>query len=53
MHPYYIETYGYKPEDFPVAATAWERIVSLPLFPSMTDGECDAVIQAVRDVVGR
>ncbi len=50
MHPYYIETYGYKPENFPSAASVWDRIISLPLFPSMTEEECNGVIDAVGDV---
>lgn len=51
MHPYYAETYGYQPEDFPVAAELWERIVSLPLFPGMRDEEIEYVIASVWGVV--
>lgn len=50
MQPYYVETYGYRPEDFPVAAGEWPRLVSLPIFPSMTAGEIACVADAVRDV---
>lgn len=50
MHPYYVETYGYGSEDYPVAASVWPRIISLPLFPSMTEEEVDHVIQSVTDV---
>lgn len=50
MQPYYVETYGYNPADFPVAAAIWPRLVSLPIFPSMTDAEVDHVIAVVRDV---
>ncbi|MDH7515015.1 MAG: DegT/DnrJ/EryC1/StrS family aminotransferase [Bacteroidota bacterium] len=53
MHPYYVETYGYAPGDYPQAAAAWERIVSLPLFPSMTEEEIEVVITAVQEVVRR
>lgn len=51
MHPYYVETYGYRPEDFPVAAGLWLRIVSLPLFPGLTNAEVDYVIRCVREVI--
>jgi perosamine synthetase len=51
MHPYYVETYGYRPEDYPVAAGVWERIVSLPLFPGMREEEVEYVIDSVREVV--
>jgi dTDP-4-amino-4,6-dideoxygalactose transaminase len=50
MHPYYAETYGYRSGDFPVAASCWERIVSLPLFPSMLPEEVDHVIESVRQI---
>jgi dTDP-4-amino-4,6-dideoxygalactose transaminase len=47
MHPYYRETYGCKPEDFPNARMMYERIVSLPLYAKMTDDDAEAVIEAV------
>jgi perosamine synthetase len=50
MHPYYRETYGYNPEDLPVAAREFERYLSLPLFPDMTDEQIDYVIDSVCDI---
>jgi dTDP-4-amino-4,6-dideoxygalactose transaminase len=50
MHPYYRERYGYQPDDFPVAARAFERLVSLPIYPRMDDGDVEDVIEAVTDV---
>lgn len=47
MQPYYKDTYGFDERDFPVAAALWPRIVSLPLFPSMTDAEIIAVSTAI------
>lgn len=51
MHPYYRDTYGYTPADFPQAAAAFERMISLPIYPAMTDEDVEAVIDAVRRVV--
>jgi dTDP-4-amino-4,6-dideoxygalactose transaminase len=51
LHAYYRQKYGYKPQDFPVAFDAYERILSLPLYPRMTDGDVEDVILAVQDVV--
>jgi perosamine synthetase len=51
LHPYYREKFGYKPGDFPNAAAAFERIVSLPIYPKMTDQDVDRVIEAVRSIV--
>jgi dTDP-4-amino-4,6-dideoxygalactose transaminase len=35
--------------DFPVAERAAEEILSLPLYPSMTDAQAEAVVAAVRE----
>jgi perosamine synthetase len=53
LHPYYRDTFGYTPADFPVASSIYARIVSLPIFPSMSDHEIDRVIDAVRATVKR
>jgi dTDP-4-amino-4,6-dideoxygalactose transaminase len=53
LHPYYRETYGYKPEDFPVAYREYQREVSLPIYSKMTDGDVQDVIDAVADTAGR
>ena len=42
---------GWKPGDFPMAEKHFERIISLPLYPSMTDEQVQYVIDAVRDIV--
>lgn len=53
MHPYYRETYGFKPGDFPKAEATFERIISLPLYPKMSVQDTEDVIDAVRRVVER
>lgn len=53
LHPYYAETFGWKPEDLPVASAVWERIVTLPLFPAMTDAELDHVVAVVQGICER
>jgi dTDP-4-amino-4,6-dideoxygalactose transaminase len=50
-HPYYRQRWGFKAEDFPVAEEAYKRIVSLPLYPRMTEGDVEDVIAAVQRVV--
>lgn len=42
---------GYRPEACPVAEAEYERLVTLPLFPAMTDDDVDDVLEAVRKVV--
>ena len=51
MHPYYRDTFGYRPEDFPAAASVGESILSLPLTPCMTEQDAADVIEAVRKVL--
>lgn len=51
MHPYYAQKYGWRPMDFPVAARAFDQLVSLPLHPKLTDEDVDDVIAAVADVL--
>jgi dTDP-4-amino-4,6-dideoxygalactose transaminase len=48
---YYADRFGWKPEDFPEAHFVSERIVSLPLFPGLTDADQDDVIDAVNELL--
>jgi perosamine synthetase len=47
LHPYYEDTFGWQPDDLPVASRVWPRLVSLPLFPGMTEAEFDHVVAGV------
>jgi perosamine synthetase len=51
LHPFYRNTFGYKPQDFPNASAVFERIVSLPIYPRMTEADVEGVITAVTDIV--
>ena len=51
LHPYYRQTYGYREEDFPVASGEYYRYLSLPIFPGMTSGQIDYVIDSVLEVI--
>jgi dTDP-4-amino-4,6-dideoxygalactose transaminase len=53
LYPYYREQFGFKRGDFPNAETISDRIVSLPLFPAMTDADQDRVIAAMDDLFRR
>jgi dTDP-4-amino-4,6-dideoxygalactose transaminase len=53
IHPYYREKYRYQPEQFPVAQGAYQRMLSLPLHPMLTDTDVTDVVTAVLDVVKR
>ena len=47
LHPYYRDTYHYKPDDFPVATREYSREISLPIYSRMTDADVNDVIGAV------
>jgi dTDP-4-amino-4,6-dideoxygalactose transaminase len=53
VHPYYRDRYGFAPDDFPVAYSNFERMVSIPLNPRLSDRDVEDVITAVLDVVHR
>ncbi len=50
-HPYYRDRYGYSTGDFPVAYSNFERMLSIPLNPRLSNAEVGDVIEAVLDVV--
>ena len=47
LHPVYQRALGYKRGQFRTAEAAFERACSLPIYPAMTDGDVDHVIDAV------
>ncbi len=51
LHPFYREKFGTGPGMCPVAEQAYEQIISLPIFPRMTDKDVEDVIAAVRKVI--
>lgn len=51
IQPYYRNTYGYEPEEFPVAYREYRRELSLPIYSKMTDNDVQDVINAVLDTV--
>ena len=53
MHPYYRENYGYQAADLPKAARLYPELVSLPLYPDLTDANAADVCEAVRKIFQR
>ena len=50
-HPFYRRRFGTSAGLCPVAEAAYERILSLPIFPRMTDADVDYVIHIVAKVM--
>jgi len=53
LHPYYRKTFGFKEGMFPNAEYASERVISLPLYPKMTEENIQRVISVVKVVISR
>ena len=51
FHPYWRDNYNLEPTDFPRSSYAYERIVSLPNYPKMTDEQVSKVIDNVKTIV--
>jgi UDP-4-amino-4,6-dideoxy-N-acetyl-beta-L-altrosamine transaminase len=53
-HPYYQEHFpgASRVGSYPIAENAYERLISLPMFHSMTDEDVSDVVRALRKVIG-
>ena len=51
LHPYYRDTYGFVPDDFPIAFDNYRRMLSLPLHPSLSEQDVTDVVEAVLGIV--
>jgi len=49
-HPYY-QKFGYRRGEFPIAEREYERLLSLPLWPGMTDSDAEDVVRALKKVL--
>jgi dTDP-4-amino-4,6-dideoxygalactose transaminase len=52
LQPYWRDRYALRPEQFPHSQRAYERMLSLPLYTRMTDGDVARVTGAVRRALG-
>ena len=51
LHPFYRNQFGTETGLCPVAEKAYERILSLPLFPKMIESDVDGVILAIKNIL--
>ncbi len=51
LHPYYRRRWGYAPADLPVAASEYERVISLPIWPGMTGADVDRVVDGLAEIL--
>ncbi len=53
LHSFYQQEYGYRLGDYPVGEAAYEQIISLPMFPLMSDDDVSDVVDAYTTVINR
>jgi perosamine synthetase len=53
QHLYYSETFNISDDDYPVASAAFPRLMSLPIYPGMTDENIDRVINVLIDILNK
>ncbi|MCG6568073.1 DegT/DnrJ/EryC1/StrS aminotransferase family protein [Tessaracoccus sp. ZS01] len=53
LHPYWSAGLGVGAKDLPVASETYKTVVSLPIYPSMTDSDVDRVAAAVRGILNK
>jgi perosamine synthetase len=53
MHPYYRKTYGYRPEDLPVSAKLYPEIISLPIYPGMSESDVVNVCDTLSSIIAK
>jgi dTDP-4-amino-4,6-dideoxygalactose transaminase len=50
MHPLYAQKFGWQEHHSPNATKLWGKIISLPIFPSMTQKEINHVVRVVKNL---
>ena len=51
LHPFYQREFSYKKGDYPKAERYYERAITLPIFPKMSDEDIENVIEAVKKLM--
>jgi dTDP-4-amino-4,6-dideoxygalactose transaminase len=51
LQDFYQRAYGYRSGDFPCAEAEFQRCVSLPIYPDLSDKEIEHIVDAVRQTV--
>lgn len=50
LQPYYRKHYGYHEGNCPIAESYYERAISIPLFPMLTDSEVEMIIDVIKNL---
>ena len=50
-HSYYVENFGFDAGDFPVTEDVFGRIITLPLFPKMSEQQVEYVVTSISQAI--
>jgi len=50
-HSYYMENFGFNPQNFPVTEDVFKRIITLPLFPRMSEKQLEYVVTSIDESI--
>jgi dTDP-4-amino-4,6-dideoxygalactose transaminase len=53
MHPYYREKFGYTETNFPCATSVFPKLLTLPLYPDMSDDDVTHVSNCLKKMITR
>jgi len=53
LHPYYRRRWNTTPEDYPVATREYERVISLPIWPGMSESDVRRVVVGLASILDR
>jgi dTDP-4-amino-4,6-dideoxygalactose transaminase len=51
LHPYWRDTYQLEPQDFPIALSTYQKIVSLPIYTKMSESDQCRVIDSIKQIL--
>ena len=52
LHPFYQRRFATGPEMCPAAEAAYEQILSLPIYPGLTDEQVEWIVSVLQDAIG-
>ena len=50
IHSYYVKKYSYKTNDFPIAKKLSETVITLPLYPNLTNEQAQYIISTLKEM---
>ncbi|OUD11666.1 DegT/DnrJ/EryC1/StrS family aminotransferase [Thioflexithrix psekupsensis] len=50
IQPYWRDRYGFQPHDFPYALETYQRSLSLPIYPTLSEQDVSYIISTVQDI---